>query len=65
MIYPRLISSIKWKFDYIFFEKKKTKKKGNNVLEKMCDKIVDVLHEAFTRKHYFVQISRSKKKKII
>ena len=28
----------------------------------MCDKIVDVLHEAFTRKHYFVQISQSKKK---
>ena len=22
MIYPRLISSLKWKFDYVFFEKK-------------------------------------------
>ena len=60
MIYPRLTSSVKWKFDYIFFEKKKKRK--NNVLEKMCDKIVDVLHEAFTKKHYFVQNSQSKKK---
>ena len=27
MIYPRLISSMKWKFDYVFFEKKREKRK--------------------------------------
>ena len=29
----------------------------NNVLEKMRNKMVDVIHETFTRKHYFVKIS--------
>ena len=31
MVYPRLISSIKWKFDYVFFEKKKKKCKGSKI----------------------------------
>ena len=33
----------------------------NNALEKMCNKIVDVIYETFTRKYYFVMISQSKK----
>ena len=32
----------------------------NNTLEKMCNKIVDVTYETFTRKYYFVKISQSK-----
>ena len=42
-----------------FFEKKK--KKENTVLEKLCNKKVDVINEKFTRKYYFVKISLSKK----
>lgn len=33
----------------------------NEILEKLCYKIVDVVHETFTRKYYFVKISQSKK----
>ena len=31
-----------------------------NILEKLCNKIVDVVHVAFIRKYYFVKISNSK-----
>ena len=58
MIYPRLITSLKWKFDYVFFERKA--KMENNTLEKLCNKIVDIIYETFTRKYYFVKISQSK-----
>ena len=33
----------------------------NKTLENLCNKIVDVVHETFTRKFYFVKISQSKK----
>ena len=33
----------------------------NNALEKMCNEIVNVIYETFTRKCYFVKISQSKK----
>ena len=33
----------------------------NNALEKMCNRIVDVIHQTFPRKYYFVKISQSKK----
>ena len=33
----------------------------NNALEKMRDKIVEVIHETFTSKYFFVKISQSKK----
>ena len=61
MIYPRLISSIKWKFDYVFFEKKKKMQRQQNILEQLCDKIVDVIGETFSKKYYFVKILQSKK----
>ena len=62
MVYPRLISSIKWKFDYVFFEKKKKKmQRQQNILEQLCDKIVDFMGETFTKKYYLVKISQSKK----
>ena len=32
-----------------------------NILEQLCDKIVDVIGEAFTKKYYYVKISQSKK----
>ena len=50
---------MRWKLDS-FFEKKK-KKMENTVLEKLCNKKVDVINEKFTRKYYFVKISLSKK----
>ena len=31
-----------------------------DILEKLCNKIVDVVHETFIRKYYFVKISQSK-----
>ena len=40
------------------------KRKGeieNSVLEKLCNKIVDVIHETFTQKYYLVKVSQSKK----
>ena len=33
----------------------------NEILEKLCNKIIDVVYEMFTRKYYFVKISQSKK----
>ena len=33
----------------------------NETLENLCNKIVDVVHETFTRKFYFVKILQSKK----
>lgn len=59
IIYPRLISLLKWKFDYVFL--KARRKMKNQILENLCNKIVDVVHETFTRKYYFVKISQSKK----
>ena len=50
---------MRWKFGYVFFEKKK--KMENTVLEKLCNKIVDVINQTFTKKYYFVKISQSKK----
>ena len=60
MIYPRLISSLKWKSANVFFSREKQKME-NNTLERKCDKIVDVIYETFTCKCYFVKISQSKK----
>lgn len=31
------------------------------ILEKLCNEIVDVVYETFTRTYYFVKISQSKK----
>ena len=36
-------------------------KMENNALEKMFNKIVDLIYETFIRKYYFVKISQSKK----
>ena len=47
MTYSRLINSMRWKFDSIFFEKKK--KMENTVLEKLCNKVVDVINETFIK----------------
>ena len=44
----------------MFFLRGKQKME-NNALEKMCNKIVDVIYKTFTHKYYFVKISQSKK----
>ena len=59
MICPCLISSMKWKFGYVFLKVKQ--KMENNALERMCNKIVDVIYKTFTREYYFVKIFLSKK----
>ena len=53
------MTSLKWKFDYVFFERRA--KMENNALDKMYNKIVIVIYETFTRKYYFLKISQSKK----
>ena len=45
----------KMAFDYVFFQKKK--QITEIVLEKMCDKIVDVVYENFSSREYFSKIS--------
>ena len=61
MVYHRLIDSMKWKFDYVFFEKKKEKVMENSVQERLRDKIVDVIHEILTIRYCFIKISQPKK----
>ena len=39
----------------------KEKRKMESVHEKMCENIVDVIHETFTQKYYLVRISQSKR----
>ena len=54
---------MKWKYDYVFFEKKQKEKmttKYDRVLESLCEKIPDSVHDIFTRKYYLVRISQSK-----
>ena len=38
----------------------KEKRKMESVLKKMCENMVDVIQETFTRKYYLVKISQSK-----
>lgn len=62
MIYPRLISSMKWRFEYVLFWKKEKKmtSKRNQMLKELRNEIVDAVSETFTKKYYFVKISQSK-----
>lgn len=60
MVYPRLISSLKWKFNCFFFFQGRQKVE-NETLEKLCNKIVDGAYETFTRKYYFVKNLQSKR----
>ena len=56
------MTSMRWKFDYVLFEKKKEMEKSHNVvLENLCDKIIDVVGKTFIKKYYFVKISQSKR----
>ena len=59
MTYSRLISSMRWKFDYVFFEKKKKWKtlcKKNYAIKWLMWSM-----KTFTKKYYFAKISQSKK----
>ena len=42
-----------------FLKRKKIQKK--KVLEKLCNKIADIIRETFTRKYHFIKIPESKK----
>ena len=67
MVYPRLITSMKWKFDcflfVFFFEREKGENEDyhSNVLENLCKKVVLVVGETFSRKYYFIRISQSRR----
>ena len=50
LIYPRLKTSLKWRFDCLIFKKEKGSKN-----------LVDVIQETFTKKYYIVRISQSKR----
>ena len=56
MVYPRL-SSLRWRFDYVFFQKKEM---TETVLEKMCEHIVDVVYENFFPRQFFSKIYQAK-----
>ena len=45
MVYPRLITSMRGKSDYAFLKgkKEKMKKSYSNVLENLCEKVIDVV----------------------
>ena len=42
------------------FQKSREKMREQDILEKLCDRIVEAVHETFIRKNYFVKISQSK-----
>lgn len=46
---------------FILKRKKKMVKNHSVVLENLCDKIVDVVGETFTKKYYLVKISQTKR----
>lgn len=49
---------MRWKFDHVFFEKKKRRK---TLLEKLYNKIADAINETFTKIYYFVKYPNPKK----
>ena len=44
----------------VFFQKGYQKMMEQDILENLCNKIVDVVHKTFIKKYYFVKISQSK-----
>ena len=40
---------------------KREKEKMDLVLDKLCENLVDIIHEMFTKKYYVVTISQSKR----
>ena len=62
IINPRFVYSLKWRFDYVFFQLKKGKmeRRQQNELENICDNITDAIQSRFVRKHYVTIISQSK-----
>lgn len=62
IINPRFVYSLKWRFDYVFFQLKKGKmeRRQQNELENICDNITDAIQGRFVRKHYVTIISQSK-----
>lgn len=62
IINPRFVYSLKWRFDYVFFQLKKGKmeRRQQNELENICDNITNAIQGRFVRKHYVTIISQSK-----
>ena len=59
LFYTRAITSLKWRFDYLFFKTEKVKM--DLVLDKLCKNLVNVIQETFTKKYYIVRISQTKR----
>ena len=60
MSYPKVVHSMKWRFDYVFFPEKNVLRDLEYDIEKLCDSFVDVSHKKFPRKDYLMRISQSK-----
>ena len=64
MAYPRLITSLRWKFDYVFFSEWKMQKCEHELLERLVDEFLSVIKEKYSERYYHLQIAKSKSKSI-
>ena len=62
MVYPRLITSLRWKFDYVFFSEWKMQKCEHEILDRLVDEYLSVVKEKYSERYYHLQITESKSK---
>ena len=62
MSYPKVVHSMKWRFDYVFSPEKNVLRDLEYDLEKLYDSFVDVSHKKFPRKDHLMRISQSERK---
>ena len=62
MVYPRLITSLRWKFDYVFFNEWKMQKCEHELLDRLVDEFLSAIKEKYSERYYHLQIAKSKSK---
>ena len=62
MVYPCLITSLRWKFDYVFFSEWKMQKCEHEILDRLVDEYLSVVKEKYSERYYHLQITESKSK---
>ena len=62
MVYPRLITSLCWKFDYVFFNEWKMQKCEHELLDRLVDEFLSAIKEKYSERYYHLQIAKSKSK---
>ena len=60
MVYPRLITSLRWKFDYVFFSEWKMQKCEHELLDRLVDEYLSLVKEKYSERYYHLQITKSK-----